>query len=177
MILRPSLVLPLLLLPFLAHAQLPILQQCALIASLSPLYAIPTTSVAACCSFRQNITNPKPYQLAVVCSNDSADVVSLYLAHASVGTGAQGQKGVWSALGQLTALTFVDLEDNGLVGEVPWNGFGALIRLQTLILSDNALTGSINLTNLRNLIWLNLTNNKFIGDIPDVSVLPGLQTL
>ena len=70
-------------------------------------------------------------------------------------------------MGNLSNLTWLDLDDNQLVGEIPQE-LGNLSNLTHLDLNDNQLTGSIPtwLSNFSNLEFLNLGGNQFTGPVP-----------
>ncbi len=72
-----------------------------------------------------------------------------------------------AALGELEALTRLDLRGNELSGEIP-PGIGNLSRLENLDLSANRLSGSIptELARLENLRNLSLAINELSGPIP-----------
>ena len=84
-----------------------------------------------------------------------------------------------AALGDLTGLTYLNLNDNDLTGSTP--DLSALTSLTHLDLSDNQLTGSIPaaLDNLTTLTHLNLSNNNFTAGPITVWInsLPNLITL
>ncbi|GAB4845890.1 hypothetical protein Ancab_024894 [Ancistrocladus abbreviatus] len=71
-------------------------------------------------------------------------------------------------LGQLPSLEIaLNLSCNQLSGEIPAQ-FSSLVRLGALDLSHNKLTGNLNiLSNLQNLVSLNVSFNDFSGDLPD----------
>jgi Leucine-rich repeat (LRR) protein len=72
-----------------------------------------------------------------------------------------------SSIGNLTYLTYLNLESNNLTGNIP-SSIGNLVDLTDINLEANHLTGSIPTTlgNLLNLYGLNLRNNDLTGDIP-----------
>ncbi|XP_076943672.1 putative LRR receptor-like serine/threonine-protein kinase RFK1 [Bidens hawaiensis] len=71
-------------------------------------------------------------------------------------------------LGNITTLTYVNLEANNLSGTVP-SELGKLINLQTMILSSNRLTGTLPppLAELTNLKDFRISDNNFSGSIPN----------
>ncbi|GMH24396.1 hypothetical protein Nepgr_026239 [Nepenthes gracilis] len=71
-------------------------------------------------------------------------------------------------LGQLPALEItLNLSCNRISGEIPAQ-FSGLIRLGVLDLSHNKLTGNLDiLTELQNLVSLNVSFNDFSGDLPN----------
>ena len=72
-----------------------------------------------------------------------------------------------AALGNLTSLQRLDLDDNQLTGSIPAE-LGGLTNLQTLYLDNNQLTGSIptELSNMASLRSLHLWKNQLTGKIP-----------
>jgi Leucine-rich repeat (LRR) protein len=73
------------------------------------------------------------------------------------------------SLGNLTALTFLDLSGNELTGTIPTSSLGNFTNLMHLDLSDNVLSGMIPtsfLGNLTNLMHLDLSDNSLSGTIP-----------
>ena len=82
-------------------------------------------------------------------------------------------------VGNLTALTFLDLSGNQLSGPIPTE-LGNLAALNNLVLSRNNLTGSIpaELGNLTALRSLRLGRNQFSGAIPtELGNLTNLEVL
>ncbi|KAL5839250.1 hypothetical protein ACOSQ3_011958 [Xanthoceras sorbifolium] len=73
-----------------------------------------------------------------------------------------------SHLGNITSLTYLDLEANQFSGTVPAE-LGKLVNLETLRLSSNSLTGSLpmELAELKNLTDFRINDNNFNGSIPD----------
>ncbi|CAI9087853.1 OLC1v1022037C2 [Oldenlandia corymbosa var. corymbosa] len=71
-------------------------------------------------------------------------------------------------LGNLTSLTYLDLEANQFSGAVP-SELGKLTKLKTLFLSSNRLSGSlpVSFSGLVNLTDLRINGNNFSGPIPD----------
>ena len=71
-------------------------------------------------------------------------------------------------IGNLTNLTYLDLGRNELAGSIPLE-VGNLTNLATLYLNENQLTGSIpsEIGNLTNLEVLSLSSNQLSGIIPD----------
>ena len=85
-----------------------------------------------------------------------------------VGLGLEGLAGaIPAALGQLTELEYLRLNEGQLTGEIP-RELGALINLRSLNLSDNELTGGIppELGLLARLGLLNLSRNQLSGGLP-----------
>ncbi|VFQ94266.1 unnamed protein product [Cuscuta campestris] len=72
-------------------------------------------------------------------------------------------------LGNITTLTYLNLEGNQFSGTVPFV-LGKLINLQTLILSSNLLVGKLPKTfsRLTNLTDFRINDNNMSGPIPDV---------
>ncbi|KAK7400199.1 hypothetical protein VNO78_11399 [Psophocarpus tetragonolobus] len=70
-------------------------------------------------------------------------------------------------LGNITTLTYLNLEGNQFSGVVP-HELGSLSNLRTLILSSNKLSGNLPVTfaKLQNLIDFRLSDNSFNGKIP-----------
>ena len=64
-------------------------------------------------------------------------------------------------------VTWIELSENGLRGEIP-AAIGDLDRLLVLLLSGNQLSGAIprELGNLRDLVWLFVHSNQLTGEIP-----------
>ena len=81
-----------------------------------------------------------------------------------------------TSIGELDALTDLNLVSSGISGSIP-SSVGALTRLTHLRLNNNALSGSMppSLGALTGLIGLELKNNALSGSIP--SSLGGLTTL
>ncbi|KAL8161623.1 hypothetical protein V2J09_013112 [Rumex salicifolius] len=80
------------------------------------------------------------------------------------------------AIGNLSNLQSVLLQNNGMYGEIPAE-IGKLKKLQTLDLSNNMFDGVIpsSLGNLSNLNYLRLNNNSLTGPLPDsLSKIQGL---
>ncbi|XP_019173769.1 PREDICTED: probable LRR receptor-like serine/threonine-protein kinase At3g47570 [Ipomoea nil] len=72
-----------------------------------------------------------------------------------------------SEIGNLNMLTFFNLSNNRLFGEIPLR-FSSLKSVETLDLSSNHLTGKIpdTLANLGSLTYLNLSHNDLEGEVP-----------
>ncbi|KAJ3157385.1 hypothetical protein HK101_001446 [Irineochytrium annulatum] len=161
-----------------AQSPIPIAQQCAIVSSLTKTVTIPTESIDACCTFRQNLTvaDNNIYQLAVVCDSKWSAITGLYLGGVEMGslTGGGMPWSVWSQLPELLNLT---VYNNSFTGSVEWPNFLKLPKLRRLDLSNNTLTGTIDITNMRGLTELYLTFNQFSGTIPDISIAQGLQKL
>ncbi|XP_074308007.1 putative LRR receptor-like serine/threonine-protein kinase RFK1 isoform X2 [Silene latifolia] len=70
-------------------------------------------------------------------------------------------------LGNITTLTYLNLEANGFTGTVP-DELGKLVNLESLILSSNKLTGMlpVTLARLKNLTDFRINDNNFRGVIP-----------
>ncbi|KAM7271061.1 hypothetical protein ACFE04_030275 [Oxalis oulophora] len=73
-----------------------------------------------------------------------------------------------SHLGNITSLTYLDLDINQFSGAVPAE-FGKLINLEILRLSSNNFSGNLpmELAELRNLTDFRINNNNLNGSIPD----------
>ncbi|GJS08433.1 probable LRR receptor-like serine/threonine-protein kinase RFK1 isoform X1 [Tanacetum coccineum] len=86
--------------------------------------------------------------------------------HSLLGNRFSGQ--IPGELGNITTLTYLNLEANNLSGTVP-SDLGRLVNLQSLILSSNRLTGMlpVSLAELRNLIDFRISDNNFSGSIPN----------
>ena len=71
-----------------------------------------------------------------------------------------------SAIGLLTTLQFLFLDQNALMGTIP-SSLGQLINLQTLHLESNYLSGTLplSLASLTNLVVLNVNNNYLTGTL------------
>ena len=71
-----------------------------------------------------------------------------------------------SAIGLLTTLQFLFLDQNALIGTIP-SSFGQLTNLQTLHLESNYLSGTLpsSLASLTNLVVLNVNNNYLTGTL------------
>ncbi|KAL8511718.1 hypothetical protein ACS0TY_018229 [Phlomoides rotata] len=71
-------------------------------------------------------------------------------------------------LGNITSLTFLNLEANNFSGPIP-SDIGKLINLNTLMLSSNQLTGHLptSFSALTNLNDFRINDNKLSGRIPD----------
>ena len=71
-----------------------------------------------------------------------------------------------SAIGLLTTLQFLFLDQNALVSTIP-STIGQLTNLQTLHLESNYLSGTLpsSLTSLTNLVVLNVNNNYLTGTL------------
>ena len=71
-----------------------------------------------------------------------------------------------NAIGLLTTLQFLFLDQNALVGTIP-SSIGRLTNLQTLHLENNYLSGTLpsSLTTLTNLVVLNVNNNYLTGTL------------
>ena len=90
--------------------------------------------------------------------------------------GARLAGSIPAALGSLSALTLLRLDDNSLTGSIPPE-LGNLSSLTQLWLDGNSLTGSIptELGNLSNLTWIDLGSNSLTGSIPtELGNLSGL---
>ncbi|KAK4858616.1 hypothetical protein QYF36_019449 [Acer negundo] len=74
-----------------------------------------------------------------------------------------------SHLGNITSLTYLDLEANKFSWTVPAQ-LGQLVNLETLRLSSNSLTGNLpmELSELKNLTDFRINDNNFNGSIPDI---------
>ncbi|XP_031103868.1 probable LRR receptor-like serine/threonine-protein kinase At3g47570 [Ipomoea triloba] len=72
-----------------------------------------------------------------------------------------------SEIGGLKSLTFLNLSNNCIFGEIPLS-FSSLKGVETLDLSSNHLTGKIPdiLVNLGSLTYLNLSHNDLEGEVP-----------
>lgn len=72
-----------------------------------------------------------------------------------------------SVIENLTQLTFLNLSENQIEGNIP-AAFGNLTNLDTLDLSSNRLEGIIppEIKNLTKLSYLNMSNNRLLGEIP-----------
>ena len=82
-------------------------------------------------------------------------------------------------IGNLTNLTYLDLENNQLTGSIP-SEIGNLTNLTYLDLGENQLTGEIptELYNLTNLERLRVDNNQLFGEIPsEIGNLTNLNDL
>ncbi|XP_050223385.1 leucine-rich repeat receptor-like serine/threonine-protein kinase RGI4 [Mercurialis annua] len=80
---------------------------------------------------------------------------------------------------ELPQLTYLDLSDNVITGEIPSEICG-LLRLQELYLNSNQLTGSIpiEIGNLTSLKWLVLYDNQLGGSLPyTIGKLKNLQVI
>ncbi|XP_027333575.1 probable LRR receptor-like serine/threonine-protein kinase At1g74360 [Abrus precatorius] len=71
---------------------------------------------------------------------------------------------IFKNFSQLTELTYLDLSQNTLFGEIP-EELRNCHKLVHLNLSHNILSGVLNLTGLRSLQTLDLSNNRFYGEI------------
>jgi hypothetical protein len=87
-----------------------------------------------------------------------------------------GNKGITGsipeAIGQLTQLIAVDIDDNSLTGGLPSSLF-TLTTLEAIDLNNNALTGTISndIGNLKDLVVVQLDNNNFRGMMPTNGLL------
>ena len=70
-------------------------------------------------------------------------------------------------IGTLTKLTYLNLSENDLVGELPLS-LVHLTRLKELYIFNTKVTGSIppGIGNLKNLVHLDLSGNRLVGAIP-----------
>jgi len=122
-------------------------------------------------TFQWTLTDPVTTWASVTVSNGR--VVSLFY------PGGGSMKGaIPSSIGNLTALTDLDMDDS-LNGSIP-STIGNLVNLTRLNLQLNQLTGSIptSIGNLTNLTTLLLGNNKLSGSLPaSLSNLTKLQLL
>lgn len=74
-----------------------------------------------------------------------------------------------SEIANLKNLNFLDLNNNHLVGEIP-SQFTGLSKLGVLDLSHNKLSGNLDtLSNLQNLVSLNVSYNEFSGELPNTA--------
>ena len=73
-----------------------------------------------------------------------------------------------TTFGNLTYLTVLDLDENGLTGTIPEELYSSTSFLQQLDLDSNFLTGTIseNVGDLGSLTFLQLHNNSLTGEIP-----------
>ncbi|CAB9529744.1 receptor-like protein kinase [Seminavis robusta] len=71
------------------------------------------------------------------------------------------------AIGQLTNLVALDIDDNSLQGKIP-NSLYSLTTLEAIDLNSNSLTGSVSndIGNLKNLVVLQLDSNDLDGAMP-----------
>ena len=71
-----------------------------------------------------------------------------------------------SAIGLLTTLQFLFLDQNALIGTIP-SSLGQLANLQTVHLENNYLSGTLpsSLASLTNLVVLNVNNNYLTGTL------------
>ncbi|KAI3790753.1 hypothetical protein L2E82_04031 [Cichorium intybus] len=97
----------------------------------------------------------------VICDHKDGNVVSLSL-------GSIGFSGTLSnSITKLKFLTYLDLHDNNLSGELP--DLSSLVNLQNLNLKRNKFSGSIPSSwgQLSNLKYLDLSSNNLSGKIPE----------
>lgn len=117
-----------------------------------------------------NWTGPNPcvWYDELLC-NSKKDVVRISI-------GNRGFSGTLSPLlGQLTGLSYLDVQGNGLTGTIP-DSFGGLTNMVYLYLARNALTGSIpeGFKNFKSLDHLYVSYNKLTGPIlPSLSPILG----
>ncbi|CAI9276796.1 unnamed protein product [Lactuca saligna] len=98
----------------------------------------------------------------VTCSSESLVI--------GLGTPSQNLSGkLSSAIGNLTNLQIVLLQNNNITGPIP-KEIGELKKLQTIDLSDNQFTNEIpsSLGHLTNLQYMRLNNNSLSGPIPQL---------
>ena len=103
---------------------------------------------------------------------EQGDVVRLWLPVNNV------QGAAAAALGQLTALQFLNLSNNQLTGTLP-GAWGRLRALRQLNVNNNRLNGTLpdSLARLRQLGYLGLEHNLFRGPLTPLAALVGLGQL
>ncbi|KAJ3196577.1 hypothetical protein HK101_008489, partial [Irineochytrium annulatum] len=168
--------LALLIVPSTLAQNLPIAQQCALVAQLTKVVTIPT-DVNACCTYRHNLTQPADAgELAIVCDTNFATITELFFGNLNIGAQFGGAI-PWETLSQLRDLDVIRFENNSFTGEVGWSNFSMLPKLATLDLSKNSLTGTVDISNLTRLTNLHLSYNQFSGPMPDISIAQSMTNV
>lgn len=105
-----------------------------------------------------NSSNSNPCEWTGISCSATRRVVGIDLSNSYI-TGE-----IFNNFSQLTELTHLDLSQNTLSGEVP-EDLRHCHKLMHLNLSHNILDGELNLTGLNSLHTLDLSNNRFDGDI------------
>ncbi|KAF3339722.1 putative LRR receptor-like serine/threonine-protein kinase [Carex littledalei] len=121
----------------------------------APFFAFDSWNTSNCCNW-EGVTCNRELPTKPVTKLSLSGVVPLtYTAPSSA----------IASLFAIKTLTFLDISQNSLEGEIPWKGFENLMNLRYLDLSSNLLNGTIPLTifKLRHLRHLNLGANSLTG--------------